>query len=156
MFPLDSSTTTTNIATLEATLLMNFFLCYHCCAPQLLLLLLLLLLLQLLLLLRQQQQQLVMDQDQKTMTATDVTGFYAVFLRPEIGQFSPHPSGHFLTKLHRKPGEKGKKPLEKIQKNPEETAPRNCRFLSLVVVERVEWIVYPRCGGLGCQGVKEA
>ena len=24
------------------------------------------------------------------MTATDVTGFYVFFLRPEIGQFSPH------------------------------------------------------------------
>ena len=24
------------------------------------------------------------------MTATDVTGFQALFLRPDIGQFSPH------------------------------------------------------------------
>ena len=47
--------------------------------------------------------------------------------------------GDFLSKLHRKPGEKqGKHPLESIpKKNPVETAPRNCRFLSLVVVERV-------------------
>ena len=67
----------------------------------------------------------------KTMAATDVTGFSA-FLRPETGNFL-----HFLTKLHSKPGEKGKSPLEKIQKNLVEIAPRNCRFLSLVVVERV-------------------
>ena len=45
--------------------------------------------------------------------------------------------GHFLTKLHSQPGEKGKPPLEKIQKNPVEKAPQNCRFLSLVMVERV-------------------
>ena len=44
----------------------------------------------------------------------------------------------FLTKLRRKPGEKRKNPLEKItNKYPMETAPWNCRFLSLVVVERV-------------------
>ena len=37
-----------------------------------------------------------------------------------------------------KPGEKGKNPLETIQKKPvQDGTPRNCRFLSLVVVERV-------------------
>ena len=47
--------------------------------------------------------------------------------------------GDFLTKLHRELGENGENniPLEKIQKNPVETAPQNCSFLSLVVVERV-------------------
>ena len=41
-------------------------------------------------------------QDRKTMTTRDVKGFY-FFLWPEIGQFLI-----FLTKLHRKSGEKGK------------------------------------------------
>ena len=71
----------------------------------------------------------------KTMTATDVTGFYALFSARKSGNFL-YILGLFL-KLHSKPREKGKNPLEKIQKNPVETAPRNCRFLSLVVVERV-------------------
>ena len=45
--------------------------------------------------------------------------------------------GDCHTKLHCEPWEKGKHPLENIQKNPVETAPRSCRFLSRVVVERV-------------------
>ena len=45
--------------------------------------------------------------------------------------------GRFLTKLHRKPGEKGKKSTGENWKNPVEKLPRNCGFLSLVVVERV-------------------
>ena len=46
--------------------------------------------------------------------------------------------GHFLTKSHIKPGEKGKDPMEKIQKKiRRRRVPRNCRFLSLVVAERV-------------------
>ena len=54
-----------------------------------------------------------------------------IFLRPKIGQFSPTFWGDFL--IRQKPGEKG----TKIQSNPLETAPRNGRFLSLVVVGRV-------------------
>ena len=61
--------------------------------------------------------------------------------KPDLG---PEKSGHFLhilgdflTKLHIKTWRKRKRnPLEKIIRNPVETAPRNCRFLSLVVVER--------------------
>ena len=34
--------------------------------------------------------------------------------------------GDFHTRLHRKPGENEKNPLEKTQRHPEETAPRNC------------------------------
>ena len=37
---------------------------------------------------------------------------------------------HFLTRLHRKPGEEGKNRLEETPKHPVETASRNCRFLS--------------------------
>ena len=59
------------------------------------------------------------------------------FLHLEIWQFSPH-LGRFPSKLHSKRGEKGNNPLEKIQKM--ETAPRNCRFLSLVVAEHVLWL----------------
>ena len=49
------------------------------------------------------------SQNQRTMTATDVTGFCAFVLRPEIGQFSPHFWGDFLSKLHRNPGESAPK-----------------------------------------------
>ena len=49
-----------------------------------------------------------------------------------------HNLGRFLYQIaHRKPGGKGKNPPEKIPKNAMETAPRNCIFLSLVMVERV-------------------
>ena len=81
------------------------------------------------------KSQIILCRDKKPMTATDVTGFYAFFSARKSAIFSTF-WGHFL-KLHSKPGEKGKNPLEKIQRNPVETAPRNCRILSLVVVERV-------------------
>ena len=77
------------------------------------------------------------------MTAIDETGFYASFLL-EIGQLYPHfgatsslnyPENQItLEKME-------KNPLENICKNPMETAPRNCRFLSLVVVKRVLSII---------------
>ena len=53
-----------------------------------------------------------------------------LFLRPEIGQFSPHFGfwGDFLTKLHRKSGETGKIHWRKF-KNQVEKLPRNCRFV---------------------------
>ena len=70
---------------------------------------------------------------EKTMTATDGTLFSPLGNRAIFSTFW----GHFLTKLHSEPGEKGKSPLEKIHKNPVETVPQNCRFLSLVVVESV-------------------
>ena len=49
--------------------------------------------------------------DRKNMTARSVTGF-CVFLCPEIGRFSPHFGGDFLTKLHIKPWRKFKNILE--------------------------------------------
>ena len=78
------------------------------------------------------------------MTAREVTGFRAFSPARKSGKFL-HILGGFLAKLHRRPGEKGKKKTtgEKNLRNPVETAPRNCRFLSLVVVERVlsNWIL---------------
>ena len=63
-----------------------------------------------------------------------------LFLRLVIGQFSPQ-FGAISLLNYAEPREKGKNPLEKkIQNNPEETAPpppKNCRSLSLVVVECV-------------------
>ena len=53
--------------------------------------------------------------DWKTMTARDVTGFYAFFLRTGIGLFL-HIWGDFLTELHRKPGKEGKIVTGEIQK----------------------------------------
>ena len=70
------------------------------------------------------------------MTARDVTGFYAFSLPGNRAIFSTF-WGDFLTNLRRQPGDKKKKTLEKIQKDPAETVLRNCRFLSLVIVERV-------------------
>ena len=59
-----------------------------------------------------------------------------MLLRPDIGQFSPHfgaiSSRNCTEKLH-----KGKKSTGENLKDPMETAPQNCRFLSLVVVECV-------------------
>ena len=79
----------------------------------------------------------MLNRDQKK-TARDATGFYAFkdfFLRLEIGQFSPSFELVSVQNFHSEPGEKGENPLEKTQKNPVETAHRNCRFLSLVVVD---------------------
>ena len=67
------------------------------------------------------------------MTATDVTGFYAIFSTGFFATFSRF-SGALLTKLQIKPGERAKK---SSGEPPVETAPRDCRFLSLVVVELV-------------------
>ena len=51
---------------------------------------------------------------EKTMTATDVTGFYAIF---STGFFatSSRFSGALLTKLQTKPGERAKNPVESLQ-----------------------------------------
>ena len=57
------------------------------------------------------------------------------FLRPDIGQFSPHLGAISLPNYTRNL-EKGENPLGK-SKNPVATVPRDCRFLSLVGVERV-------------------
>ena len=46
-----------------------------------------------------------------SVTARDMTGFYT-YLRPESGANFSTLWGDFLTNLHRKPGEKGKNPLE--------------------------------------------
>ena len=58
-------------------------------------------------------------------------------LRPEIGRFSPHFGAISLLNCTMNLEKSEKNQLENFQKNPVETAPRNCRFLSLVVVERV-------------------
>ena len=58
------------------------------------------------------------------MTARAVTGFYACFPRPEIGQTSLHFRAAFLTELHRKPGEKGKVHWRKFKQSSGEGAPQ--------------------------------
>ena len=59
------------------------------------------------------------------------------FLCPEIGQFSPHSGAISLLNYTETPGERGKTSTgENSKTNPVETAPRDCRFLSLVMVER--------------------
>ena len=55
-------------------------------------------------------------------------------LCPEIGQYFPHFGLISLLNCTENPKKHEESPLEKIQKNPVETAPRNCRFLSLVMV----------------------
>ena len=72
------------------------------------------------------------------MTATDVTGFWAFFSAWKSGNF--HISGRFPCSFTHKTWRKRKNihyPLAKFQKVQVEKFPRNCRFLSLVVVERV-------------------
>ena len=73
--------------------------------------------------------------NERTMTASHVTGFYAFFLRPEIGQLSPHFWAVSLLNCTVNLEKRGKKTTGENSKNPLETAPRDCRFLSLVVVE---------------------
>ena len=51
---------------------------------------------------------------EKTMTATDVTGFDAIFSTGFFATFSRF-WGARLTKLHREPGEKAKNPVESLQ-----------------------------------------
>ena len=68
------------------------------------------------------------------MTATDVTGFGAIFSTGFFATFSPDFRGLVLLNYTEN--------LEKKQKiqwraSSGDGAPRNCRFLSLVVVERV-------------------
>ena len=58
------------------------------------------------------------------------------FLRPEIGQYSPYFGAISLRNYTVNPEKKGKIHWRNSKKSVE-TAPRNCRFLSLVVVERV-------------------
>ena len=58
-------------------------------------------------------------------------------LRPEIGQFSPHFGAISVLNYTENPEKHEKKSTGDNSKNPVETAPRNCRFLSLVVVEQV-------------------
>ena len=80
---------------------------------------------------------------EKTVTARDVTDSALFSLCPEIGQFSPHFGAISLvnSSTTQQTWRKGKKSTGENSKNPVETAPRNCRFLSLVVVERVLSIV---------------
>ena len=59
-----------------------------------------------------------------------------LFLCPEIGQFSPH-FGAISLLTYTVNLEKKDKMHRRKFKNPVETAPRNCRYLSLVVVESV-------------------
>ena len=59
------------------------------------------------------------------------------FLRPETGHISPH-FGLICLLNNTEDMEKGKKHSDgENSKNPMERFPENCRFLSLVVVERV-------------------
>ena len=73
------------------------------------------------------------------MTAKDVTGFCASSIRPEIEQFSPHfgPMSLLNCTENLEKQEKHLSTGENSRTNPVETAPRNCRFLSLIVVQRV-------------------
>ena len=71
------------------------------------------------------------------MTASDVTGILSFFLRLDIRQFSPHLGVISLLNYIANLEKQEKNRWRKFKKNPVETAPRNCRFLSLVVVERV-------------------
>ena len=70
------------------------------------------------------------------------------------GQFSPHLQAIFLN-LTENLEKKEKNPLKKIQRSPVEMAPRNCRFLSLVVVKRI--LIFAQHFNfffqLGCAGV---
>ena len=67
---------------------------------------------------------------EKTMTATDVTGFDAIF---STGVFSPDFRGLVLLIAHKY----WRKAKKSSGEPPVETAPRNSRFLSPVVVELV-------------------
>ena len=60
-----------------------------------------------------------------------------LFLHPEIGQLSPHFGAISLLNCAENPAEKGEKSTGESSKHPVEQLPRNWRFLSLVVVERV-------------------
>ena len=74
----------------------------------------------------------------KTKTARDVTGFYVLGGGgAKSGNFL-HILGISLLNCTVNLEKRAKYPLEKIhKKKPVETAPRNCRFLSLVVLARV-------------------
>ena len=60
-----------------------------------------------------------------------------LFLCPDITQISPHFWAISLPKCTANLEKKVKKSTGENSKNPVEKIPRNCRFLSLVVVERV-------------------
>ena len=68
---------------------------------------------------------------EETMSARDMTGFCAFFSARKTTFL-----GDSLLHYTENPGEKQKFHWRKLKK-PVEMAPRNCRFLSLVVVERV-------------------
>ena len=61
----------------------------------------------------------------------------SVFLHSEIGQISPRFGAVSLLNCTENLEKKEKSTGENSKKNPLETAQRNCRFLSLVMVERV-------------------
>ena len=69
------------------------------------------------------------------MTAIDLTGFYDFSPLRNRAIFSTFRAISLLNRTTWRRRDKNR--LEKIQKNPVETAPRNCEFLSLVVVECV-------------------
>ena len=58
------------------------------------------------------------------MTATDVTGFYAFFLQPEIGQFSPRYWAISLPNHTVNLEKREKNPLEEISKSSGDGAPK--------------------------------
>ena len=72
---------------------------------------------------------------EQTMTARDVTGSDAFFSAQISGNFL-HIFG-VISSLRKKNLEKKVLKVDWRKRSPVETAPGNCRFLSLVVVERV-------------------
>ena len=92
----------------------------------------------------------------KAMTARDVTGFYAFFSARQSGNFLTHFGAVYLLNCTANLEKKDKNPLEKTQKNSMETAPRKCRFLSLVVVDRAlsffSWPWQTHCKVVGLVG----
>ena len=74
------------------------------------------------------------------------------FLRPEIGQLSSHTQTHTISLLTCTENLENRRKIHwRIFTNPVETAPRNCRFLSLVGKYITElnmnsWQLRVRCG----------
>ena len=86
-------------------------------------------------------------EQQKAMTARDVTGFYAFFCAMKSGNFVRDSTfwGDFLPELHRKPPPERRKRVHwrKFKTSSRDGAP-NCRFLSLVIVKRVLNFAVPK------------
>ena len=86
----------------------------------------------------------------KTITGGDVTGFYGFFLPLEIGPFSPHFGAISLLNYTVNLEKRENIHWRKGKKSSGDAAPK-CRFLSLVVVERL-LINAPFLNGLFSRG----